>query len=147
MLKISNNVYHEIIASLGTAPIESGGVLGAKSDGIVTKYYFDKSGMSSPQGYSPDVSAINSVLSKDWMPQGIYMTGIIHSHNSGNKYPSCMDIGYGARILGALDTVTEFYIPIFTLENETPNIACYKICYSENNIPICVPCKLEIINF
>jgi len=146
MLKMSTGVYKKIIDSLTGASPESGGVLGAKKDGVVVEYYFDKTGKSSDKGYAPDVLAINKILSEDWMPRGIYMTGIIHSHNADNTCPSCSDIGYGARILASLDTVNEFYIPIFTLKNDVPQIHCYKIYRAENGIPVCVFCEYKIID-
>ena len=117
ILKISRSVYMQICNTLGKNPPECGGVLGARENDQITEFYFDETGKSSSTGYAPDVVAINNMLVNDWMPNGILMVGIVHSHANQNKIPSCMDVEYGIRILRALDTVDEFYIPIVTVHS------------------------------
>ena len=144
-LKISNDVFSQILATIGNCPPECGGVLGAGNDGIITDFYFDVTGKSTPTGYSPDVTAINDMLSNDWMPRGILMVGIVHSHANGNNVPSCGDIGYGVRILQALDTVECFYLPIITTNNGQVCMDCYVICPDEQHDYVCKKIGWDIV--
>lgn len=114
MLRLTAEVLEQIRQTVGALPPECGGVLGAGADGVVTEFFFDATGRSAPEGYAPDVAAINRVLAEDWMPRGILMVGIVHSHAGCMDVPSCMDVNYGMRILSALDTVDRFYLPIVT---------------------------------
>lgn len=79
-MKITREVYDAIVENLSTRTTECGGVLGAGADGIVSEFYFDATGQSNPNGYAPDVNAINKMLINDWMPHSILMVGIVHSH-------------------------------------------------------------------
>lgn len=111
---ITRSVLEEIRQTIGNRPAECGGILGADEYGTITHYYFDETGCSTPDSYEPDVNAINSVLITDWLPNGIHLAGVIHSHANGNATPSCGDIHYGMRILQALDGLERLYLPIAT---------------------------------
>lgn len=126
-LKLSRRVYAQIMDTVGTLAPECGGVLGAGEDGLVTEFFFDATGRRTSTGYAPDVAAINEMLVQDWMPRGILMTGIVHSHANGNCVPSCGDVGYGIRILQALDTVDRFYLPIVTVRGGSAELFCYAV--------------------
>lgn len=126
VLKFSEVVYRQISETIGKFPPECGGILGARESGLITEYYFDVSGTCSPKGYAPDVQRINEILINDWNPRGVIMVGIVHSHANGVIVPSCGDINYGIRILQALDTVDEFYLPIVTV-GETMRMQCYVV--------------------
>lgn len=114
MLRIDQKIYEEICRQLKEAGSEHGGVLGAGEDGTVRHFYFDATGVSSANGYKPDTNAINNMLISDWLPSGIRMVGIVHSHSDGCKYPSCGDVAYAYRILDALAGIDSFHIPIYT---------------------------------
>ena len=129
-LKLSKEVFSQILDTIGKYPPECGGVLGSHESGIVTEFYFDEHGTSSVNGYAPNVQMINDMLIHDWMPRGILMVGIVHSHANGVAVPSCGDISYGIRILQALDTVDKFYLPIVTTNRGNTEISCYGI-YSD----------------
>ena len=144
-LKIYKRVYQQICDTLGTHPPECGGVLGASADGIITEYFFDATGISTPHGYAPDVASINEMLINDWMPRGILMVGIVHSHSNGNPVPSCGDIGYGVRILQALDTVDCFYLPIVTMDGDNMHMSCYVVYQDEKCGVLCKHIAYEII--
>lgn len=126
-LKLSKNVFSQILDTIGKYPPECGGILGAKEDGIITEFYFDEHGTSSANGYAPNVQMINEMLIHDWMPRSVLMVGIVHSHSNGISVPSCGDISYGIRILQALDTVDKFYLPIVTTDHGNTEISCYGI--------------------
>ena len=121
-LRITEAVYQNILRDLGSQPPECGGILGAGQGGVVSAWYFDRTGKSTPDSYKPDVTAINRVLQEEWQTRGIYMVGIVHSHGEGKRVPSCGDIRYGIRILRALDTVDAFYLPILELRSSVPKL-------------------------
>ena len=141
-MRITKEVLKQIKETVGRLQPEHGGILGATTDGTISEYYFDADGTSTPTGYVPNVSMINDVLTNDWMPRGILMVGIVHSHANGVNTPSCVDVGYGIRILQALDTVDKFYLPIVTVEDgmfqmtsfaimkDSVEYVCRKIDYS-----------------
>ena len=141
-MRITKEVLKQIKETVGRLQPEHGGILGATTDGTISEYYFDADGTSTPTGYVPNVSMINNVLTNDWMPRGILMVGIVHSHANGVNTPSCVDVGYGIRILQALDTVDKFYLPIVTVEDgmfqmtsfaimkDSVEYVCRKIDYS-----------------
>ncbi len=137
VLKFSKSVFNQIANTIGKLPPECGGVLGAGKDGVITAFFYDKTGQSTVSAYIPDVETINTVLREEWMPQGIVMVGIVHSHNGNNRVPSCGDIDYGIRILQALDTVNEFYLPIVTAEDDKISISCYAIQEDDNHDFVC----------
>lgn len=126
-MRITKEVLEQIKETVGRLQPEHGGILGAVKDGTISEYYFDAEGKSTPTGYVPNVSMINDVLINDWMPRGILMVGIVHSHANGVSTPSCVDVGYGIRILQALDTVDKFYLPIVTVEDGMFQMTCFAI--------------------
>ena len=144
-LQLTQSVYDQICETIGVHVPEQGGILGADEKGIITHYYFDQSGKSSVNSYEPDVEQINHVLMNDWMPQGIYMVGIVHSHANNACVPSCGDIAYGVQILGALDTVDEFYLPIVTVEESVKMYGYLLRPDSEHGI-VCESIKCEIVS-
>lgn len=127
-LRITDNVIRQIEQTIGSYPPECGGIVGAQEDGTVSEFYFDYLGKGTSNCYSPDVESINKVLAEDWMPRGIYMVGIIHSHDAQLQVPSCGDVYYGIQILQALDTVDSFYLPIATRQHNQLQINGYIIC-------------------
>ena len=143
-IKMTRRVYERIVDTLGKYSPECGGVLGAGEDGVITEFFFDATGKSTPNGYAPDVKAINEMLTNDWMPRGILMVGIVHSHSNGNSVPSCGDISYGVRILQALDTVERFYLPIVTMDEGDVQMNSYEIGHDDIRGIVCrrIECKL-----
>lgn len=77
------------------------------------------------------------MLANDWMPRGILMVGIVHSHANGVNIPSCVDVDYGIRILQALDTVDEFYLPIVTVIDGVFKLTCFVITKHDDRKYVC----------
>ena len=147
VLKISEDVITQIRNTIGKLPPECGGVLGASEAGIITEFFFDAKGVGSSNGYAPDVQSINEMLVNDWMPRGILMVGIVHSHANGVAVPSCGDVGYGVRILQALDTVDRFYLPIVTTtEDGQFLLTCFGIFEDPERQYVCRKIPYEITN-
>lgn len=124
---LTPQVLNEIRQTVGSRPAECGGILGADDTGIITHYYFDKTGMSSENSYEPDVDAVNAILTNDWQPNGIRMVGIVHSHTFGRNIPSCGDIHYGMQILQALNGLNQFYLPIVTQTDNGMEFHAYTV--------------------
>lgn len=136
-LRITASIYKQIINTIGYFPPECGGILGAAADGLVTEFYFDAYGKSTPNSYTPDIQSINEILINDWMPRGVLMVGIVHSHSNNIPFPSCGDIRYGIRILQALDTVDKFYLPILTHSDKDTRLDCYAIRHDPEKQFVC----------
>lgn len=100
---------------------------------------------SASDGYTPDVQTINRILAEEWMPKGILMVGIVHSHANGVSVPSCGDIHYGMRILQALDTVDKFYLPIVTV-NEVVEMNCFVVEREDGNRFVCRPVSYDLVD-
>lgn len=145
-LKLSRRVYAQIMDTLGRVSPECGGVLGAGEDGLITEFFFDATGRSTATGYTPDVAAINELLVRDWMPRGVLMVGIVHSHANGNCVPSCGDVGYGIRILQALDTVDRFYLPIVTVRGGSAELFCYAVYQDVEGRFVCRRLPYELLD-
>lgn len=126
MLTMTQNVLDQIKNTIGGMAPEHGGILGANEDGVITHFYFDATGRSTEASYEPDVTAINTILAARWIPQGIHLAGIVHSHAAGNAAPSCGDISYGMRILQALDA-ERFYLPIVTVDESGVHFASFAV--------------------
>lgn len=144
-MKLTRDVWDRIRASLGTSAPEHGGVLGAGADGVISEYYFDRTGTSTVNGYSPDTEAINHMLIHDWHPRGIHMVGIIHSH-SDNPVPSCGDIAYGVRILAALAPLSRFDLPIAVVRDGTISIHGYALQIVGKKQVTCEPQELQVLD-
>lgn len=124
---ISQSVLEAIRRTIGAHPAECGGALGADASGAITRYYFDETGCCTPDSYEPDVDAINEVLIRDWLPNGIRLAGVVHSHANGSSVPSCGDVHYGMRILQALDGAERLYLPIVTGTGENMELSAFAV--------------------
>lgn len=107
---------------------ERGGVLGAKPGQPISKFYYDESGISTPDSYTPDYQTINSVLD-NWEQEEISMVGMVHSHAGADAMPSCGDLYYCEKILLSNSALGDFYLPIVSVE--TKNIHPYR-CHLTN---------------
>ena len=143
-IRLMQTIYQQICETIGTHTPECGGVLGADESGIITRYYFDHTGISSENSYAPDVERINQILLHEWMPQGVYMVGIVHSHTNSACVPSCGDISYGARILQALDHLSEFYLPIVIIDDSV-KLYGYTLSRDPEHQFICKQTECEIV--
>ena len=114
MVDILKNTYDEICEALGKRKPECGGVLGARPGEPISKFYFDFSGISADDAYTPDYIRINDVLD-EWAKDGVRMVGMIHSHGNAGNFPSCGDLYYCEQILKGNPSASEFLLPIVTL--------------------------------
>ena len=115
MIHIYRTVYEEMKSALLRYTPERGGILGAKQGEPISKFYFDESGVSTPDSYTPDYEAINAILEK-WEKEDIIMVGIAHSHADDDWMPSCGDLYYCERILLANPMLDQMILPIASVE-------------------------------
>ena len=111
MVHIYRTVYEEMKSALLRYPPEHGGVLGAKRGEPISKFYFDESGVSTSDSYTPDYVKINAILDQ-WELEDVVMVGIAHSHEETEIMPSCGDLFYCERIFLANPKLEKFILPI-----------------------------------
>ena len=128
MAVIQKAVYDAIRTALSEKEPECGGVLGAVPGEAISKFYFDVSGKSTQNAYTPDYETINAVL-EEWAAEGVQMVGMIHSHADGS-FPSCGDLFYCHQILLGNPAIKEFLLPIATLNPFT--IHMFRVLLDEN---------------
>ncbi len=109
-MTILYKTYHEIVAKLSNAPIESGGIIGNKS-GTVCRFHFDN-GRQGLNFYKPNIMILNPILSQ-WFQQHISFSGIVHSHPNGLTTLSRGDITYAIDIL-RMNQLSSILFPIVT---------------------------------
>jgi proteasome lid subunit RPN8/RPN11 len=115
MISICRNTFDEIQNILGTRKPECGGVLGARPNEPISKFYFDVSGVSAEDFYTPNYEKINEVL-EEWAKEGVQMVGMIHSHGNSGTFPSCGDLYYCEQIIRSNPSIEEFLLPIVTVK-------------------------------
>lgn len=102
---------------------ETGGILGADIHDrfSVTEFYFDSTGRTGKNTYTPDVEALNKVIA-EWAKNGIEFVGFVHSHSNRSSKLSQPDIEYANKIksvCGMPEILMMIYLP------ETKNIYQY----------------------
>lgn len=111
-MKITREVFTEIIKSYPNVPPEEGGIIGRKN-GIICKYFHDNSHQTSNAAvYVPDVKTFNSVI-QAWSDIGIEFGGIVHSHISSESELSSADKDYICSVFKVLPkSINKVYFPI-----------------------------------
>ena len=153
IIKFTQQVYDDIMRTLGLRRPECGGVLGS-SDGsnVIDFFYFDKTANVSDLTYTPNIEIINNILYQ-WNIQGIRMVGIVHSHPTGYDSPSEPDRIYTKRILDVLEE-NYFLLPIVhkTLigKHEIKGFYAYRSeiafdIHADINVPTIRSCSVNIL--
>lgn len=110
----------EIIATIGSRPAETGGIVGGKGEsGSIDCFHFDQNSRNSVATYSPGHHYLNDLLKHDWNRRGIRLHGFLHSHPSGNDQPSYGDEVYAERILDAISDLACLWLPIINTIPDT----------------------------
>ena len=97
---------------------EMGGILGADINDKynVTVFYFDSTGQTKRNCYTPDVDALNKII-QDWAKLDIEFIGFVHSHPKGIKNLSPQDIKYANEIKNTCE-MSEILMIIYIPETE-----------------------------
>ena len=113
----------EIKNTIGMKTVESGGLLGSASRGIIDEYIFDPGKLESTIEFAPNVDYMQRILMR-WSNQGIRFLGIIHSHIMGSAL-SDRDILMARRILECNEHIDYILMPVFTIMDQ--RITWYKV--------------------
>lgn len=116
-MAITESCLRQIEATVGSLKPENGMLLGGdRHDGVIRHVYFDRTAERSGVTYSPDVAAINAVLSEWWNPSKISKLGFVHSHPGSISQPSSGDLVYAEAILRSIPRLRRLALPIVTVE-------------------------------
>lgn len=121
-----------MIFSAQETPIETGGILGIKSN-IVSECVFDLS-KNEYGKYVPNTEMINKTISL-WQKDSINFGGIFHSHYPSGTELSQQDIKYIKEIMLAVKNYYSFlYFPIVIPQKQ---IAVHKASIKDGEFIIC----------
>ena len=138
-LQISQQVYQEIIDTIGASSIESGGVLAMKGH-TISDYYFDVHAGVGNRFYRPSTYQITQQVNQ-WLREGQTFGGFVHSHPAPYIHLSAMDI------VAAEKTAITNQLPAVYMA-----VLCEKVLYLYKVIPqkgkdhpAVRPCTVQII--
>lgn len=110
---MNRHVRCQIMCTIGTRYPETGGVLlGPVGSNDVTDFYFDVTAQCSGATYSPDHLTIRRKMREEWLPFGIDMKGLVHSHPGNYDRLSEGDMVYIQRLLEINPEMSVFAAPI-----------------------------------
>lgn len=111
-MTIDQHTYHTLCSSFSPVPPEAGGILGCK-DGCICAFVYDPGTPDTSRNcYTPDVVFLNQVI-EQWQKQGISFCGIVHSHPTGHKRLSDVDLSYIQTIMESMpEAIQELYFPV-----------------------------------
>ena len=112
-MKITVDVFKNIIQSFPVAPPEHGGIIGG-SNGIITEFCYDCAGPVDQAVYEPNADYLNELIGK-WKETGVSFYGIIHRHIKDELELSKGDIEYIEFLMSDLDIDTKIYFPIVVI--------------------------------
>ena len=118
---IEGEVLSEICQILSRYPYETGGIVGANENGIITTFQFDKTHTSSLFEYCPNIEFLNQVINENWTKQNIEFVGFVHSHPH-NGCISKKDIEYAKQILRENRELDSILIGVFDLSKKTQTV-------------------------
>jgi len=111
-MRISIEVLHKILHTIGSLPAELGGVLGSSDGGAtITHYFYDECAETDAGVYYPNVDVINNYVIPDWSKKNVDIVGFVHSHPYGHDHPSPGDVAYAKRLMPGLQA-TSLAMPI-----------------------------------
>jgi hypothetical protein len=73
-------VFEQIAKTIGKLPAETGGILGMRGNKVDTFFFDEAPNRGTSLSYSPNYTAINKVLAKEWTPTNTIYMGAVHSH-------------------------------------------------------------------
>ena len=110
-MRISENIYKQLLNNCNPVPPESGGILGGKN-GIITYLFFDLHSTRYSSYYQPNIDNLNSCIS-EWNKKGIEFYGIFHTHASNWGSLSIADKEYINQIMLAMPPyINHLYFPL-----------------------------------
>ncbi len=108
-ITMSEEVYQQILETIGTLKPEKGGMLGSTDGKIIDCFVFDKNANTGTAEYSPNTKFLNQVLEEEW--SDVSFKGFVHSHPFNGSELSSADIEYAIRIMRAV-SLQELFMPL-----------------------------------
>lgn len=116
-MRISKELYNEILYLTQCPPPESGGLLGGHN-GVVTLFVSDKgSNIKSSYKYEPDTVFLNKTIN-EWLSKNVDFLGIYHSHPHNCEALSSADIEYINEIMRCVNGYTDKLYFSIVIPNE-----------------------------
>lgn len=138
-LLLPNSIYQHISSTIGTQPVETGGIFSVKGN-TITDFYFDADATTTSRCYTPNSERITEQVNRWLQESGKTLGGFIHSHPASLKTLSCMDIR-AAMATMVLNQILSLYMAIVC----QGQIYFYKIIHHpEKDIPVVESCSYEI---
>jgi hypothetical protein len=110
---MTRDVRCQIMCTIATRRPEAGGILlGPIGSMDVTAYHFDSTATTSTSTYTPDHIALRRKMQELWIPSGIDMKGLVHSHPGRFDRLSGGDMIYIRRLLEKNPDLSFFIAPI-----------------------------------
>lgn len=120
-LVLTPRVWSVLRRTIGSAAAETGGVLGgSRRTGVISHIEPDRGAATTRATYSPDVAAVNALITGPWKADGVDFVGFVHSHPAGFVRPSSGDQVYAHRILQAMPSLPSLRLPIVQSAADTP---------------------------
>lgn len=133
-MRITKELYEEIMKTVNSAPPESGGIFGSKDNINVIVFYDEGIKSEKMCTYIPNVELLNNIILK-WNKEGIVFSGMFHTHYFGVKALSYGDRDYIEKIMLSMPKeVNELYFPIVVMPQK--EMVVYKAIKLENKITI-----------
>ena len=108
-ITITEDVYQQIVKTIGSLKPEKGGMLGSRDGVVIDSFVFDKNANTGTAEYSPNTNFLNRVLENEWAD--IDFRGFVHSHPFNGSVLSSADIEYAIRIMKAT-SLPELFMPL-----------------------------------
>jgi proteasome lid subunit RPN8/RPN11 len=113
VINMTREAFDKMMLSIISRPVESGGVLlGEVGSQDVSDFFFDAGGNVTGVSYSPDYLTLNKKMKEEWIPAGLDMKGIVHSHPGNLDILTHEDLVYIRRLLIANPDMPMFVAPI-----------------------------------
>lgn len=124
MYFIQESILEQIKATIGIAPIESGGIIGVKNN-VICAYCFDEGNVGNIAEYQPDPEKFNSII-RAWTDKRIFFIGIVHSHANSYDKPSLGDKIYANNLMEANSYLKAVVFPIVTKVGARIKVSFYE---------------------
>jgi hypothetical protein len=112
-ISISRKVFYKLINRLSSRTVESGAILlGPANSNAITHFYFDRGATCNGSSYSPDYKYLNRKMRDEWLPAGLDMKGIAHSHPGNLACLTYGDMSYIRRLMSKNPDMNTFVAPI-----------------------------------
>ncbi|MHC4160011.1 MAG: hypothetical protein ACYSSO_13140 [Planctomycetota bacterium] len=113
VINMRREAFDKAMLSICSRPAESGGLLlGEIGSNDVCDFFFDSGGNFTHSSYSPDYLTLGKKMKEEWMPAGIDMKGMAHSHPGRLDVLTNEDLMYIQRLLKANSDMSMFIAPI-----------------------------------